>query len=83
MEPKRRTALLVLLSLALWGTIQPAHAAASDPDPAVQAATSAGEPGIAEPVNLLMSRQSAMDAVGPILKDMEAEIEQPDRRGLP
>lgn len=83
MEPKRRAALLVLLSFMCLGTTQPVPARGADVDPAVLTATTTGERGIPEPVSLLMSRQSAMDAVGPILKDMEAEIDQPDRRGLP
>ena len=79
---KRRIGLSILFLLCLMAVTSAPLLSAEDA-PAVQSATSNGEIGVPQSVQVLMSRQAAMDAVGPILKDMEAEIEQPDRRGLP
>ncbi len=79
---KRRIGLSALLLLGVL-VITSAPLLSAEDAPAVVSATSTGELGVPQSVQLLMFHQSAFDAIGQPERDMEEEIEQPDRRGLP
>ncbi len=82
MGTKRGVVLPFLFTLGLLAAIgQPSHAAESDP--AVAAATTVGAAGVPETVGAVMQRQAVFDGAGRVERDVEKEIEQPDRTHLP
>jgi RNA polymerase sigma factor (TIGR02999 family) len=78
----RRIAVLSLLSLGLLLTLSPPTQAAEG-TPETPSATTIGAAGVAEPVSAVMQRQAELEAAGRAERDVEEEIEQPDRSHLP
>src|SRR5262245_16906774 len=81
MGSTRRTAPLALV-LDLLGP-QVTTARAADRDPTIASATSVGPLGHAESVSNVMDRQAAQDGVARPERDVEKELQQPDRSHLP
>lgn len=82
MGTKGRILVALILTILLPGLIQGA-AQAADPKPEIAGIPFAGAPGVAETIGQIMTRQAAREVAGPVEKDMEEEIEQPDRTHLP
>ncbi|NOT32646.1 MAG: T9SS type A sorting domain-containing protein [Candidatus Eisenbacteria bacterium] len=82
MNAPRRPLLIMLLVLAS-PVLAVRFADAAERELPVASATSTGAVGVGQSVAQIMRAQAAVDASGRAPKDMEGEVEQPDRSNLP